>query len=350
MKDVITNGFQGTRPKNLACVLNAITRIGIGPRTAVIGGKAMDKILDRLPEPYYKTEYGAAYLGDALDLMKHIPDSSINLIMTSPPFALNKKKPYGNVASNVYVEWFRPFADQFWRMLKNDGSLVIHIGGSWEKGRPTRSLYHLELLFDLCHNNDREFYLAQDFYWFNPAKLPAPAEWVTVRRVRAKDAVDPIWWLSKSPFPKSDNRRVLAPYSKAMLRLIEQGYNAGLRPSGHNISLKFQIDNGGAIPPNLLAIANTESNGKYLASCRKSNVAPHPARYPLALPEFFIKFLTEDGDIVLDPFGGSNSTGEAAEKSRRHWLCFETDQEYLGTSRFRFEHATEHESSLISTH
>jgi len=261
----------------------------------------MNEIIAKLPEPYYRTECGAAYLGDALELIKCVPDGQINLIMTSPPFALTKKKPYGNKDASQYIEWFKPFAREFWRILANDGSLVIHIGGSWNRKQPTRSLYHFDLLFHLCRPEQANFrfYLAQDFYWFNPAKLPAPAEWVTIRRVRAKDAVDPIWWLSKSTSPKADNRRVLAPYSRAMLRLLEQGYNAGLRPSGHNISLKFQQDHGGSIPPNLLAISNTDSNGNYLTSCRSANITPHPARYPIALPEFFIKFLTVEGDVIL---------------------------------------------------
>ncbi len=292
-----------------------------------------------LPQPYYVTEYGAAYLGDALELSKLLPDKSVSLVMTSPPFALNRKKAYGNVDSSKYVDWFTPFAKEFWRVLKDDGSLVIHIGGAWEKGQPTRSLYHFELLLRLCRNNDSnlKFHLAQDFYWFNLAKLPSPAEWVTVRRIRVKDAVDPVWWLSKSPFPKADNRKILNQYSKAMQELLKRGYNAGPRPSGHNISSKFQKDLGGAIPPNFLAYANTESNSRYLRACREYSVQPHPARYPIELPKFFIKFLTEEGDLVLDPFGGSNATGEAAEETKRNWICFETNENYLKGSRFRFE-------------
>lgn len=299
---------------------------------------AVKNITVNLPKPYYETSYGLTYLGDALELIKNVPERSINLIMTSPPFALNKKKPYGNKEQSEYVEWFKPFAKEFWRILTNDGSLVIHIGGSWDKGRPTKSLYHFELLLDLCCTDDTNsgFYLAQDFYWFNPAKLPSPAEWVTIQRKRAKDAVDPIWWLSKSPNPKANNTNVLTPYSKAMKRLIEKGYNAGLRPSGHNISFKFQISHEGAIPPNLLAIANTESNSSYLRACRSCQIKPHPARYPIELPEFFIKFLTDTGDIILDPFSGSNATGRAAENLGRYWIGFERDENYLKGSKFRF--------------
>ena len=297
----------------------------------------MTDIFESLPSPYYTTGYGAAYHGDALELSKRIPENSVDLIMTSPPFALNKKKPYGNVSSQEYVHWFRPFANEFHRVLTDDGSLVIHLGGSWERGRPTRSLYHLELLLDLCRNGERIFYLAQDFYWFNPARLPSPVQWVTVKRVRLKDAVDPIWWLSKTPNPKANNRNVLAPYTKAMKRLLERGYNAGLRPSGHDISDKFNRDHGGAIPPNLLVIANTESNSDYLRLCREAKIRAHPARYPVELPEFFIKLLTDEGDIVLDPFAGSNATGQAAENTQRCWIAFEKERLYLTGSKFRFE-------------
>ena len=294
----------------------------------------MEKILSYLPEPYYVTDYGTAYLGDALELLRNLPDASINLVMTSPPFALTTKKAYGNAHSSKYVEWFKPFAHEFWRVLKEDGSLVIHIGGSWDKGRPTRSLYHFALLLELCHTEEARFYFAQDFYWFNYAKLPLPAEWVTVQRIRVKDAVDPIWWLSKSPFPKADNSQVLNPYSKETDRLLKQGHRG---PSGHNSSLKFKRGFIGAIPPNLLCLANSESNSQYLCSCRKLGIRPHPARYPVELPRFFIEFLTDQGDIALDPFGGSNATGEAAERMKRHWICFELREEYLKGSRYRFQ-------------
>jgi DNA modification methylase len=289
-----------------------------------------------LPQPYYTTQLGRAYLGDALALIRGISDSSVSLIVTSPPFALNRKKAYGNVESAKYVAWFRPFAREFWRVLRQDGSLVIHIGGSWDKGQPTRSLYHLELLIDLCRDANRRFYLAQDLYWFNPARLPCPAEWVTVRRIRVKDAVDPIWWLSKSPYPKADNRNVLAPYSTSMRNLLEQGYNAGRRPSGHHISSKFQHDQGGSIPPNLLVIANTDSNSHYLRSCRELHISPHPARYPVELPMFFIRLLTNEGDLVLDPFAGSNATGRAAENAGRRWISFEREEAYVKGSMLRF--------------
>lgn len=290
-------------------------------------------------DPFYKTTMGAAYLGDAIEYLRQLPDNSVDLIMTSPPFALERKKEYGNVSPNEYIPWFLNFAREFHRVLKDTGSLVIDIGGSWVKGQPTRSLYHFELVIALC--KEVEFHLAQEFYWYNPSKLPSPAEWVTVRRVRVKDAVNTVWWLSKTPNPKASNRRVLKAYSESMKKLLENGYKAKLRPSGHDISDNFSKDNEGAIPANLIVLANTDSNGVYLRACREAGIKPHPARFPHGLPEFFIRFLTDEGDLVIDPFAGSNVTGEVAENLGRQWCAFELSETYLKASQFRFANIPE---------
>lgn len=290
---------------------------------------------EKLNTPYYQTELGYAYLSDSLDILKKLPSSSVNLVMTSPPFALVKKKKYGNVASEEYLEWFRPFIKEIHRVLSKDGSFVLDIGGSWVKGSPTKSLYQFELMLMIV--KEFGFHLAQDFYWYNPSKLPTPAEWVTIRRIRVKDAVNTVWWFSKAEFPKANNKNILKPYSKSMEGLLKNGYKPSLRPSGHNISDKFQINNKGAIPPNLIDFANTESSGTYLKLCKKYNLETHPARYPVALPELFIKFLTHEGDLVFDPFGGSNTTGEACENLNRRWIISELNEEYLKGSIFRFD-------------
>jgi site-specific DNA-methyltransferase (cytosine-N4-specific) len=287
-------------------------------------------------KPIYSTKLGRIYLADSLELMRdHFDDQSVDLIMTSPPFGLVRKKSYGNVDSDKYVQWFKSFGEQFKRILKPNGSLVIDIGGAWISGQPTRSLYHYELLISLC--KEIGFHLAQDLYWWSPSKLPTPAEWVTVRRIRIKDAINCIWWLSPTPWPKASNRRVLSPYSDSMKLLLKNGYKAKLRPSGHDISDKFSIDNGAAIPPNLLALPNTESNSYYLRYCKEQGLAPHPARFPIDLPLFFIRMLTDIGDIVFDPFAGSCVTGEAAERLERRWVCSDNVEEYLQGALGRFE-------------
>ena len=283
---------------------------------------------------YYETSLGEIVLGDSLDVLSTYKDESVNLIMTSPPFGLVRKKDYGNVEANEYVNWFKAFAAEFHRVLKDNGSLVIDIGGAWNKGYPTRSLYHFKLLIMLCE--EYGFHLAQDFYWWNPSKLPTPAEWVTVRRLRVKDAINTVWWLCKTPWPKACNRRVLQPYSPSMQELLSKGYKAKKRPSGHDISKKFSIDNGAAIPPNLIAIPNTESNSFYLRYCEERGLKPHPARFPAELPEYFIRMLTEPGDLVIDPFGGSCVTGEVCERTKRKWACIELLEKYCKAALARF--------------
>ena len=283
----------------------------------------------------YHTQLGEIVQGDSLEVLpERIPDASVDLIVTSPPFGLIRKKEYGNVDAPDYVAWFRPFGKEFLRILKPSGSFVIDIGGAWEKGRPTRSLYHYELLIMLCR--ELGFYLAQEFCWWNPSKLPTPAEWVTVRRVRVKDAVDCIWWLSPTPWPKASNTRVLQPYSDSMRSLLKNGYRPKLRPSGHDISDKFSRDNGAAIPPNLIALAHTESNSSYLRHCKTRGIRPHPARFPEELPEYFIRMLTDKDDLVVDPFAGSCATGAVAERLHRHWVCVDLVGEYLDGAIGRF--------------
>ena len=125
------------------------------------------------PSTYFETKLGRIVLGDAVDVLKNeIPEGTVNLIVTSPPFALLREKDYGNAHQDHYLDWFRPFGELFHRALRDDGSLVIDIGGSWKPGQPTRSLYHFKLLIMLVE--EMGFHLAQEFFWWNPAKLPTP--------------------------------------------------------------------------------------------------------------------------------------------------------------------------------
>lgn len=284
--------------------------------------------------PHYSTENGAAFLHDSLDVLKRLPSGSVDLVLTSPPFALGRQKEYGNEPIERYIAWFWPFCEEIKRILKPTGSFVLDIGGSWVPGQPVRSVYHFELAVKLAQ--EEGLHLAQEFFWYNPAKLPTPAEWVTIRRIRVKDAVNTVWWFSPTPEPKADNRKVLQPYSDSMKSLLKKGYKAQRRPSGHEISKAFATDNGGSIPPNLLQIANTDSNSYYLRQCKAMGIKPHPARFPDRLVTFFLDFLTDPGDLVVDPFGGSNVTGAACEKKHRRWLVSELREDYLEGSLARF--------------
>lgn len=286
------------------------------------------------PTVYYKTGLGTVYHADSLDVMKAMKPDSVDLVMTSPPFGLTREKEYGNVREQAYLDWFKPFARAFHRVLKDSGSLVIDIGGAWKPGGPVRSLYHFKLLIMLCE--EFGFHLAQDFYWWNPSKLPTPVEWVNIRRIRVKDAINTIWWLSKTGWPRASNRRVLQPYSQSMETLLANGYKAKKRPSGHDISANFSANNGAAIPPNLIAIPNTESNSAYMRYCQENGLRSHPARFPSDLPEYFVRMLTDPGDIVFDPFAGSCVTGEVSERLGRRWVCSELVDDYLKGALGRF--------------
>ncbi len=293
---------------------------------------------------------GASFCGDSLELLNKLPNNSINLVLTSPPFALQRKKEYGNKDQTEYVEWLANFAAIVYQKLKDDGSFVLDLGGAYEKGKPVRSLYNFRIPIHFC--DEIGFFLAEDFYWFNPSKLPSPIEWVNKKKIRAKDSVNTVWWFSKSEFPKSDVTKVLTEYSSRMKKLLEDPerfYDPKKRPSGHDIGKGFGKDNGGAIPSNLLQIPNSESNGQYLRGCKALGLKAHPARFPGKLPEFFIRFLTEPGDLVVDIFAGSNTTGFVAEQENRYWLAFERELQYLAASSFRFmeEDADEDDIRLL---
>jgi DNA methylase len=302
------------------------------------------------------------YCGDSLELLRKYPitvrKGRVNLVFTSPPFPLNRKKRYGNLQGSKYVDWLASFGPPLADYLADDGSIVIEMGNGWDKGQPTMSTLPLEAL--LAFKDRGNFFLCQEFIAYNPARLPSPAQWVNIERCRVKDATTRLWWLSKTERPKADNRRILTGYSDSMRKLLVRGtYNAGRRPSQHSIGAdSFLTDHGGAIPPNLLmpaieemlpdlvealpqlhgllSISNTKSTDEYMQYCRDADVEPHPARMPAKLAQFFIEFLTDPGDLVLDPFAGSNTTGFAAESLKRRWLSFEQSEDYALASSVRF--------------
>lgn len=286
----------------------------------------------------YKTQYGECHCGDSHSLIvEQLENDSVDLVVTSPPFALLRQKDYGNESQDKYVDWLCEFAELLKPKLKDTGSLVIDLGAAYNKGEPTYSLYQFKTLIKLC--DELGYRLSQPFYWHNTSALPAPIEWVNKRKLRAKNSVNTVWWLSKTSNCKADVTKVLVPYSDRMLKLFEKPdefFKPGQkRPSNHTMT-SWTNNNGGAIPPNLLQIPNSESNSLYLRCCKEVKIKAHPARFPIQLPEFFINFLTDSNDLVVDIFAGSNTTGAACEKLGRRWKSFELQEEYVWASSFRF--------------
>lgn len=293
----------------------------------------------------YKQNGGIFFNDDSLNILKNKEfirkyQNKVDLVFTSPPFPLLTAKKYGNKKGEDYIDWFVNYAKPLKKILKKNGSIVIEIGNTWTPGYPTQSLIEIKALMKFMEKGG--FHLCQEFIWYNPAKLPGPAEWVTKYRERVKDSFTKIWWFAKIPRPYANNREILKKYSKGMLKLLEKKkYNSGKRATGHNISKNgFFKKNKGSIPPNVfeefdnfLRISNTNNVNKYRDYCLKNNLPAHPARMPPELAEFFIRFLTKKKSLVLDPFAGSNTTGYVASKLNRKWVSIEQNLDYIKGSQ-----------------
>jgi DNA modification methylase len=295
-------------------------------------------------EEIYNTDLGTYFLDDINDIiagdkLAHL-EGKVDLILTSPPFPLIRQKKYGNLDGLDYLEWIGDIAQYLKKLLSPKGSIVLEIGNSWIKGVPEMSVLPLKSLIHFLEKG--EYKLCQQFIWNNTAKLPSPAQWVNVKRVRVKDAFTNLWWMANDHYPDADNKRILKEYSSSMKKLLKnKKYNSGSRPSEHVIGKEsFFIDNAGAIPSNVLSLANTSSEEDYIKFCQAINVTPHPARMPSELVEFFVKFLTKEGDLILDPFGGSNTTGLVAERNNRNWICIDKEIEYIRGSEGKFHSIT----------
>lgn len=301
----------------------------------------------------YETDFGRMFHGRIEDILQtstfELIKGKVNLILTSPPFPLIRKKRYGNATGDAYLAWLTSLAIPLADMLADDGSIVIEIGNAWEPGSPVMSTLPLEAL--LAFKRAAGLHLCQHVICHNPARLPSPAAWVNIERIRLKDSFTHVWWMSRSPKPKADNRKVLNSYSKDMKALLRsQKYKSGVRPSGHVISKTgFLADHGGSIsanvvesstdrgPESLLKFTGTSWDAGYRDYCRETELPAHPARMQASLAAFFIEFLTDATDTVLDPFAGSNTTGSVAEELKRGWIAVEADANYVNGSRGRFE-------------
>jgi hypothetical protein len=289
---------------------------------------------------HYWTRRGVMYCGSADEVLTGEQMASyrgkVRMIFTSPPFPLNRKKKYGNYQGQEYVTWLSRFAPIFRDLLAHDGSIVMEMGNAWQPGQPVMSTLALEALLEFLKAGG--FHLCQQFICHNPTRLPTPAQWVNVERIRVKDAYTHVWWMSPVEKPEANNRRILKAYSPAMLRLLaRQKYNSGKRPSEHRIgATSFLTNNSGSIPSNVLTFGNTRNTDSYLTYCHRHDLVPHPARMPSGVADFFIKFLTRPRQLVLDPFAGSNTTGAVADLLKRRWISIEVNKDYIDASRGRF--------------
>lgn len=301
------------------------------------GSKALSQIRPGAVITVFETEAGVALWAESSAAVRVIEDNAVRLILTSPAYPLLKKKAYANQhPEREHVDWLFGQVQEWLRPLANDGSIVLNLGDVWLPGQPAVSLYQERLMIRLC--DELGLSMCQKLYWHSPSKMPGPAEWVTIKRVRVTPAVENLYWLSKTPHPFANNRNVLREYSEAMRsRIAAGGESAASRPSGYELAAgAFGKDNGGSIAHNLLSIANTASNDKYASFVKAQALPQHPARFPIGLAEWCIKLLTEEDDLVWDPYGGSLTTAAAAEKNGRRWVSNDKGLEFVlgGMGRF----------------
>jgi DNA modification methylase len=271
-------------------------------------------------------ENGFLLWANAEDAVTVIEKERVQLLMTSPPYPLHRKREYGNVPPNKWVYWMLAHIERFLPLITKDGSMMLNIGRTWEEGMPAQSLHIERLLVAL---EDRlGVHLLEELSWHNPTKLP-PLQWVGKQRMRVTPSVEPILWLSHNPYAYGNNLAVLRPYSKKGLREILNPRERSKRPCGEKFDPTSFVDRGGSIPPSLLQATPTgKDDAAYRRAMRAAGMEPHPATLPTAVARFGILLATRKGDTVLDPFSGSGTVPIEAMRLGRRGIGFERSRLY----------------------
>ena len=262
---------------------------------------------------------GTYFWGHAEDVVSRLEDQSIHLLFTSPPYPLSRKKEYGNLRGEAYLDWLEAILDCHLPKLAPDAGILLNLGEAYEcPGESQLSTYREELTLRARKNLGLKLF--GKFYWQNPSKPPA-GHWVTHAKCRPKNDTEEILWLAAGTTPKFRGANALNPYGPTMTRTLAQGGETrGMRPSGHGDSkCGFSIDHGGSWPGQSLSIPNSSSQGPYFSFCKSHGLPSHPARFPGKLAEKMILLHSDPNDTISDPFGGSANTAAAAQKLGRNW-------------------------------
>jgi len=256
------------------------------------------------------------HCGDCLEILRRFNDDHFDLIVTSPPYADSRDKTYGGIKPDDYIAWFLPRAQEFLRVLKSTGTFILNIKEKAVNGE--RHIYVLELILAL---RKQGWVWTEEFVWHK--KNSYPGKWPN----RFRDAWERCLQFNKTKKFKMFQDEVRIPMGKwAESRLKSLGKNDVVRfdsqvGSGFGKNISNWLNRDLAYPTNVLHLA-TESGNKR-----------HSAAFPLALPEWFIKLFTEPGDWVLDPYMGSGTTCEAANKLRRNSIGIDIAPEYCELAR-----------------
>ena len=265
----------------------------------------------------------------------------IHLCVTSPPYPLKKARQYGNVAENEWVSFLCASLEPIIKNMVAGGSIVLNVTNDiFESKSPARSLY-LERLILALHDN-LGLHLMDRIPWVNDSKPPAPTHWACIKRVQLAVSWEPVLWFTNDPSQvRSDNRRVLLPHTDKHQKLISGGGEQRVANYGNgayrvNVG-SFSNQTEGKIPKNRLLLGHSCKDTRSIRrEAKQMGLPPHPAMFPTSLPEFFIRFLTEENELVVDPFAGAFKTCIAAERLGRRWIGTERVLEYIEQSKVLF--------------
>ena len=246
--------------------------------------------------------------------MQGLPDGEIDLVVTSPPYALHFKKEYGNADQKQYVAWFLPFAREIRRILRPEGSFVLNVGGAWTPGAPSVP----SIISAYCSR-----------FVTTWASTSAKSSSGTIRRrclprrmgVRASNPGQGFGRVHLLAVGVGFSQGGQRESPASLLQGHGAAHQAGHKADEATVRSQHQTDvltrSGRAIPANIITCGNNESNSSYIKQSKKLGQNLPSARFPAELPRFFIEFLTDHDDLVLDPFAGSNTTGAVAEQLGR---------------------------------
>jgi site-specific DNA-methyltransferase (cytosine-N4-specific) len=290
----------------------------------------------------FSTRLGMALWADCATAFSRL-DQPVALCLTSPPYPLAKARGYSNPSEAEYVDFLCTAIEPIVRHLQPGGSIVLNLSNDiFQTGTPARSLYKERLVLALA---DRlGLHKMDEIPWVNKSKAPSPVQWASIKRVQLNVAWETVLWFTNDPLRvRSDNRRVLEPHSERHLKLLASGGEQRDREFSDGAyrlraGKSFSNPTAGKIPRNVLEMGHRcASQTEYKKMARAAGLPAHGAPFPLALAEFFIRFLTTEGELVAEPFGGSLTVPVAAEKLGRHWVATDVIWEYLAGGGKRIE-------------
>jgi len=254
--------------------------------------------------------------GDCKEVLKSFPDECVDLIITSPPYADSRRKTYGGIHPNKYVDWFLPKAEQFLRVLKPSGTFILNIKEKVVSGE--RHTYVIEIILNM---RKQGWLWTEEFAWHK--KNCYPGKWPN----RFRDAWERCLQFNKAKKFKMYQEEVMVPmgnWAKSRLKNLsetDRRRDESKVGSGFGKNVSNWLNKEKAYPTNVLHLA-TECGNR-----------THSAAFPQSLPEWFIKLFTEPGDLVMDPFMGSGSAGIAAKRIQRRFIGIDTNKEYCDLAR-----------------